>query len=141
MIVQCRIPFASRAGKRARRVDRIEPRETELVRSILELLRLRGVVAWRQNSGAARIPREDGSARFVRFASIRGISDIVGILPSGRFLAVECKIGKNDLTAEQRDFLEMVERNGGAAFVARDVGIFAEELDRCLAGKGKAPNS
>lgn len=61
-------------------------REDVVLHQCLEYLKMKGIYCWRQNSGAVRIGK-----RFVRFTSINGVSDIIGILPDGRFLAIECK--------------------------------------------------
>lgn len=60
--------------------------------------------------------------RFIRFAGIEGISDIVGVLrPAGRALAVECKIRPNRPTPQQWAFLKAVDAAGGLAVVAYSV--------------------
>jgi hypothetical protein len=55
------------------------PRETALVRACLELLALRRILAWRNNSGAFLLGEGTGR-RFVR-AGLRGSADILGVLP------------------------------------------------------------
>lgn len=82
----------------------------------LELLALRGCFAWRQNQGSVKAEHK-GCKRFFRFASADGISDIIGVLPSGQFLAIECKIAPNKPTNEQSKFLARVRRNGGVALL------------------------
>jgi hypothetical protein len=107
-------------------------REGDLVKSCLQLLRARGVLAWRVNGGGMKVGR-----RFVRFNSINGVSDILGVLPGGRFLAVECKVGDNHLTPHQAAFLQALTVQGGLTLVVWDVA----ELDRALrasGGKGRA---
>ena len=95
-------------------------RETELVKAILDYLVLRGVFAWRQNQGG--VTREyKGRKRFVRFARVDGISDIIGILPDGRFLALEAKVGNNKVTVSQSGFLGRIQDSGGVARVVRSV--------------------
>lgn len=89
----------------------------------LEFLAVRGVFAWRNNSGATKT--EGG--RFVRFG-LRGSSDILGILPGGRFLAVECKAPKGRTTPDQEAFLTDIRRRGGVAMVARSVDDLAAGL-------------
>lgn len=64
--------------------------EGAVVRSCLDYLAVRGIMAWRNNSGATHTERKDGSRGFVRFGRV-GSADILGVLPGGRFLAVECK--------------------------------------------------
>ncbi len=94
------------------------PRETDLVRQCLQFLKLQGIFAWRQNSGAFSTQDASGKKRFVRFHSARGCSDILGVLPPhGRLLAVECKLAGNKTTAQQSAFLDVVRAAGGLAVV------------------------
>jgi hypothetical protein len=106
------------------------PRETDLVAQCLQLLRLRHVFAWRVNGGAAHFgsgPRK----RFVRFASINGISDILACLPpDGRLLAVEVKQPGRRVTPHQQAFLAAVCAAGGLALVVDDV----RQLEAALVG-------
>jgi hypothetical protein len=110
------------------------PRETDLVRAVLQLLALRKVPAWRANSGAMRIAGAGGRRRLVRF-NVRGCSDILAVLPpSGRLLAVECKMPGRKTTADQQAFLDNVTEAGGLAVVVRDLGELMAALD--AAGRG-----
>jgi len=52
---------------------------------------------------------------------IKGVSDILGILPNGRLLAIELKSATGRLTPEQKHFLEQVNARGGLAFMARSI--------------------
>lgn len=111
----------------------IPTREQDIVNGCLDLLRLHGVFAWRQNVG--RLPVKDRSGeRLVRFASVNGISDIIGVLPGGRFLAIECKRPGNRPTEDQQAFLDAVNRRGGLTVVIYDADdleeIIARELRR-----------
>jgi hypothetical protein len=108
------------------------PREQDTVRACLQLLSLRGVFAWRNNSGAFVLGRGRGR-RFFR-AGLPGSSDVLGVLPGGKFLAVECKAGRNRETLEQAAFLEAVRAAGGVAVTVRDVGELAALLDGLEAG-------
>jgi hypothetical protein len=104
------------------------PKETALVRACLGLLRLRGAFAWRNNSGAVVLGQ--GKARRFFRAGLVGSADILGLLPpAGRFLAVECKAGRNKPTAEQVAFLAAVEAAGGLAIVVYDVRELVQLLD------------
>jgi hypothetical protein len=104
------------------------PREQDLVRPALELLALRGAFAWRNNSGAVAAA-SNGKRRYIRFGGTPGASDILGILPGGRFIAVELKSKDGRLTAAQRLFLLRVEDLGGLALVVRDLRDLAAALD------------
>ena len=89
--------------------------EKDLQKEILSYLCSSGIFAWRQNTGAVLYKK-----RFVRFG-LPGISDIIGIMPDGRFLAIEVKSEKGKLTVYQEGFLEAVRKNGGIAIIARSL--------------------
>lgn len=101
--------------------------ETALVKACLALLRLRGILAWRCNTGCARYTDATGGKRLVRFG-VPGMSDILCVLPGGRFLAVECKVGRNQLTSDQAVFLARVNAAGGLGVCVRSV----DELEAVL---------
>ena len=83
---------------------------------VLRALKHHPSVAWceRQNTGAAKV-----GGRFIRFGW-PGCSDLIGMMKDGRLLAVECKAKKGRLRPEQAEFLSLVRRFGGVAFVAHD---------------------
>jgi hypothetical protein len=91
--------------------------EAGILNAVLKVLRLHPKVAWcaRMNSGLHHI---DG--RWVRFGFV-GCSDIVGQMKDGRWLAIEVKGPHGRVTEEQRAFIEVVQRNGGCAGVARSI--------------------
>ncbi len=59
-----------------------------------------------------------------------GIPDVVGCI-LGRFIAIECKAGKNKTTALQERELARIEESGGFAFVANENNL--NELKEKLA--------
>ena len=71
----------------------------------------------RTNSGAVRFNDAHGRSNFIKLAHA-GTADITGIAPDGRFVAVECKVGKNKPTELQAAYLEEVRKRGGIARVA-----------------------
>ena len=95
--------------------------ETDLVKACLSYLELCGAFVWRNNSGQLR----DRTGRPVRFGKV-GSADIIGVWTDGKFLAVECKIGRNTPTAQQDAFLDAVAAHGGHAIVARSVDDIVE---------------
>jgi hypothetical protein len=103
--------------------------ESQVLKQCLQLLKLRGVPAWRQNQGALRVGK-----RFIRFAGAEGICDIVGCLPAlgGRLLCCECKRPGGRLTASQKSFLENMGRAGALCLVISD----ARDLDAALKAEG-----
>ena len=97
--------------------------ESGVLHDCLEVLRLHGAFCWRQNTGAFKVEN-----RFFR-SSIAGVSDILGVLQGGRFIAIECKREKGGRVSEkQKAFLENVKNAGGLAFVVHS----GAELDEIL---------
>lgn len=105
--------------------------ESETLAQCLELLRLRGVPCWRQNCGGMRV-----GGRYVPFTSSPGISDIIGVVPSGpeagKILCVECKAPGGTVRPSQRAFLDAVSNAKGVCAVVTDV----RELDALLTDLG-----
>ena len=101
------------------------PLEKEIQKQILAALEIAGIFCWRQNQGTVAHAKTNRHARrFVRFTSKKGVSDIIGCLPDGKFLAIEVKRPGGKLTADQEGFLQDVEAHGGVVVVAyclRDV--------------------
>jgi len=100
--------------------------EKELVKTVLEYLGLKRIYAWRNNTGATVIPGKERT-RFVRYG-FKGSSDVIGILPDGRFLAIECKVGKNKVSPAQEEFLDNIANNGGLAIIAYSLDDVIERL-------------
>jgi len=100
--------------------------ETSLVHTAIALLKLKGVFCWRNNTGATVLGEGDGR-RFVRFG-VPGASDILGVLPGGRFFAAEAKVGRNKPTRSQQDFLNSVSRAGGLAIVFYSIDELIEKI-------------
>ena len=63
---------------------------------------------------------------------IRGQSDILGILPDGRFLALEVKAPKGYPTKEQKEFISNINQRNGVASVVKSV----DEVKELLRSKG-----
>lgn len=74
-----------------------------------------GLVVWRNNTGVA----EHRGAR-VRYGLAVGSADLIGCL-GGRFVALEVKAAAGRVAPEQRQWLDLVRRNGGFAAVVRSV--------------------
>ena len=94
-------------------------KETQLVKSILiDAGYSRELVLWRNNTGGVNY-EDKGKKRFVKFG-VKGASDIFGIRKKdGKFIAIECKVGRNKLTYHQQYFGEMIQENNGIFIVAR----------------------
>lgn len=91
--------------------------EANIQNEILIALSEAGCIVWRQNTGAYK----DKTGRVIRYGLCVGSSDIIGITPSGKFLAVEVKSAKGRTSKAQDNFLATVRRSGGRAGVARSV--------------------
>lgn len=109
-----------------------EPDETSRLYAILEYLNYDRRVAWahRMNTGGAKFARGDGTAQFVKFG-FAGLSDIIGQLRDGRFLAIECKSRTGRAKEEQKAFLLFVQKHQGVAGIARTI----EDAHAILAGR------
>jgi len=90
--------------------------EGAIVKACLEWLNIYGAFVWRNNTGCLK----DKTNRPVFFGK-PGSADIIGVLPGGRFIAVECKTPKGKLSEKQKEFLQNVEEMGGLTVVARSV--------------------
>ena len=110
----------------------IKPRESSIVAACLQLLALRGIFAWRNNTGAVAASYK-GKSRFIRYGH-PGSADIFAVVKGGRFLAVECKTplgprgGGTKQSEDQIEFQRRVFDAGGVYWVIRS----GEELDRKL---------
>jgi Holliday junction resolvase len=51
-----------------------------------------------------------------------GVSDII-VCHQGRYIAIECKAGKNKLSELQKMFLEKVQQAGGVALVINEENV------------------
>ena len=100
---------------------------TDLINSILLALSKTGkITAWRNETGTAR--SMDGH-RIIRFG-LKGSSDIIGIADSGRFIAIECKLGRDQLREEQINFRRMISGRNGVYIEARSIDDVMSELEK-----------
>lgn len=79
---------------------------------------------WRANVGKAR---PIGSNRVVMFG-VRGQADLTGVLACGLRVEVEVKTPIGRVSKDQRRYLEMIERMGGVAVIARSVDGFLARI-------------
>lgn len=86
-----------------------------------------GAYVWRNNVGGLY----DKSGRFIRYGLCVGSSDLIGILPDGRFLAIEIKMPGKKPKPEQIKFLNWVNEKGGVGFVA----TCKEDVKKALTGQ------
>ena len=96
--------------------------ESEILRACLAYLDECGILAWRNNSGRTKI-----GPRWVSFG-LKGSGDILGILPDGRFLSVECKTASGRVSPDQESFMDKVRASGGVALVVHSAEELADGL-------------
>jgi hypothetical protein len=94
--------------------------ETEIQRAILDYLKLQGIFAWRVNNVPVSMMR-GGQRVFRSFGGVKGVADIIGILPGGRLLAIEVKSEKGKPSPDQLAFGKAINGAGGLWFVARSI--------------------
>lgn len=102
-------------------------KERDIQKGILDYLRWRKIFCWKNSN--VGIKKSNGS--FIP-VGMKGVSDILGILPSGKFLAIEVKCKYRKPSPAQKKFLYEIEKNGGLAFVARSVKEVKNEIDKEL---------
>ena len=109
--------------KRTPRKPSTEPTESQILKAIMSLLKRHPRVAqvWRQNSGTFQERNRDGSVRYIRANTQKGMSDIMGILKDGRTLAIEVKSRTGRMRPGQEEFLQTIRQAGGVAGVCRSV--------------------
>jgi hypothetical protein len=105
-------------------------KETKIQRLIMLALSEAGCTVWRNETAGAWIGKQIHragdqvtltDARMMTFGLCVGSSDIVGIAPDGRFLAIEVKTPTGRPTKEQLRFIAAVRNAGGIAGIARSV--------------------
>ena len=112
--------------------------ESVILKSCLARLEAMGAFVWRQNQGAMT-GEHKGKRWFMRFASADGISDIIGVLPTGQMVAVECKRPGGKATDKQMRFLERVSDCGGCAILTDDPDEMEAEVWRFIEARQDQP--
>jgi hypothetical protein len=88
-------------------------------RLLVELGKIPGTRAWRQNAGVAVLESDTGERRALR-AAPKGAADLSGLFgPRGTRLEVETKSPGEEPTEEQVKWRAMIERHGGLYVVCR----------------------
>lgn len=99
-------------------------KEKDLQRAILDWLRLKRIFAFKINNVGIKKP--NGS--YIP-SQLRGISDIVGILPhTGRFLAIEVKGSGGVVSPHQEQFIANINKWGGVGIIAYKLEDIIEVL-------------
>ena len=95
-------------------------RERQIQTQILHFLRSKKILAF-EVKNTATYDRRLGRYRKPHGLFIKGVADVIGVLPGGRFLAIEVKSKTGRVRPEQEIFLTDVIEHGGIALVARSL--------------------
>ena len=94
--------------------------ENKIQKEILQTVQKMGLAfIWRNN----QIP-----VKGRRFVGLKGVPDLIGILPCGTFIGIEVKTPKGKLTRCQEQFRDDCMKNNGLYIVARSVNDVLEKL-------------
>ena len=85
--------------------------ETNLKNTILDYLKYKGIYCWLTNTQGNYNKFTNSYYKNPRLT--KGVADIIGLLPNGQLLAIECKFGKNKQTETQKEFQTQIEANNG----------------------------
>lgn len=102
-------------------------KEKDIENAILDYLTVCPGQFWRNNSVGVYDAAKKTFRRPSRYHR-NGVSDILGILPCGTFVAIEVKTPKGRLSENQKQFLKDIQEYNGIAFVARSVDDVRERL-------------
>lgn len=109
----------------------IQPREKVVEARIFAFLKNKDIFCWKNDSVGIFDPKNKIYRKNMNRNRFNGVSDILGILPDGRFLAIEVKKEGGKPTPDQIKFIAKILARGGVAFVADSV----EEVERRLFGE------
>jgi len=109
-----------------RKLKKIWPTEKQIQQAIMQYLDYKGIWNWRNNSGMM-FQQYKGKSYAVRLG-LKGSPDIFGVLPGGKWLAIEVKDHKGIVSPEQQEFIDNLNSKGGLAFVARTLEEVMEKI-------------
>jgi len=102
--------------------------ELDIQKQILTWLKLNGIFAFRVNTMGVPLP----NGKF-RPSPMKGIPDIIGVLPGGRALFIEVKRPGGKTSKEQDEFLAVADIAGAEVLVAESLEYVIRNLtDKCL---------
>jgi hypothetical protein len=109
-------------------------KESELLSFALTCLKQSGLVYWRVPNGP--VIHSIGNKVIRKCSPIKGFPDIAGVLPSGKFFAVELKTDKGRLSPEQVEWITKLNHTGAIALVLRSKDEIKEFVTSALKMKG-----
>jgi len=91
--------------------------EANILNDCMIALSNAGCLVWRNNVGGWKDP---ATGRVIRYGvGGKGGSDLLGVAPDGRLLAIETKTATGRIRPEQELFIAAVRSRGGRAGIAR----------------------
>lgn len=106
--------------------------EKQIETMILDFLSYQRGYYWKNNSVGIYDPVKKLYRKAKSKYAINGTSDILGVLPDGKLVAIEVKALKGRLSASQSEFLNNIKINGGVAFVAKCLRDVQDNLEAYL---------
>ncbi len=100
--------------------------EHDIQKAILDYLKMRGIIAIRQNVGSFPVVDKNGKKRYIR-TGMKGLPDILVLLPKVA-LFLEIKSERGRLSTEQKYFCKRAEELGHPCEVCRSV----EDVERAI---------
>ena len=95
-------------------------RHSALCVAVRQWLELHGCVSFPVKQMGTPRRTATGGVVYVRGALRPGVADVCACGPTGRFIAVEVKVGRDKLRPAQKQFLDLVSANGGLVVVVHD---------------------
>jgi len=110
-------------------------KEAELLSFALNCLKQSGLVYWRVPNGPVM---HSINGKMIRKCSpVKGFPDLAGVLPNGKFFAIELKTDKGRLSPEQIEWITKLNHSGAIAVVLRSKDEIREFV--ASASKMKGP--
>lgn len=98
-----------------------------LTQSVIRWLGFNGFVAWRNNNGAVYDKKKNIYRK--NPAHKLGVPDVIGYRNrDGKFVAIEIKVGKDELSIWQKNFILEAKKNNCIAMVVRNLDEFIFEM-------------
>ena len=110
--------------------------ENSVTKACVAYLSIKGAFVWRNNSRTVMVPGKGGKPRPM-FFGYPGSPDILGVLPGGRMIGVECKrpLGPrggtrgSDQSDDQKAFQSEMQRRGGLYVLARSLDDLVKAME------------
>lgn len=99
-------------------------KESELLSFALKHLKAKGILHWRVSNGP--VMHTIGTRVIYKASPIKGMPDIAGVMPCGRFFAIELKSAKGRLSPEQISWIDKINDSNGIAVLIRTTNELVE---------------